>query len=300
MVPELAVTGMVAVGLALAFQAPVNGALGRFTGPLPAVLVSFTVGLLILAFISLATGGAGRLDALGGVSPALLTGGLFGALYVAVATWSVTRVGAGAVAAATIAGQMTSSLLVDHLDAFGVEGQVIGAGRALGAVLLVSGTILVASRAGTPILSGRGERTLLITGAVFVAGLLVGIQHPLNSDLAENIGGLQAGLVNFGVGTLAMALVVVLIGNARKVLRVRKAPLWCLAGGPVGVVVVMASLGAVPVIGAAAIAAATVTGQLVGSTMLDRAGLLGLEPRPVDRERAAGLLLLVVGTLLVV
>jgi uncharacterized membrane protein YdcZ (DUF606 family) len=53
------------------------------------------------------------------------------------------------------------------------------------------------------------------------------------------------------------------------------------------------------VIGAAAIAAATVTGQLAGSSLLDRAGLLGLEVRPVDRTRAIGLSLLVAGTLLV-
>ena len=64
--------------------------------------------------------------------------------------------------------------------------------------------------------------------------------------------------------------------------------------------VVLASLGAVPVIGAAAIAAATVTGQLAGSALLDRYGLLGLEVRPIDRTRALGLAMLLAGTLAVV
>ena len=52
-------------------------------------------------------------------------------------------------------------------------------------------------------------------------------------------------------------------------------------------------------IGAAGIAAATVTGQLAGSALLDRGGLLGLEKRPLDGIRAVGLAMLALGTLLV-
>lgn len=291
---------MVAVGLVLALQAPVNGALGRFSGPLVAVLISFMVGLVLLLVVSVVTGGIDRLASLGRVSPALLAGGLFGALYVTVAAWSVTRIGAGAVAAATVAGQMTSSLVIDHLDVLGVEGQVVGAGRALGAVLLVAGTVLVARRAGVPLGSSEGERTLLLTGAVFVAGLLVGVQHPLNSTLAETTGGVQAALVNFGIGSVVLAAVVVFSRTPGTIRGALRAPPWCFAGGPVGVIVVLASLGAVPLIGAAAIAAATVTGQLAGSVLLDRYGVMGLEMRKVDRDRAIGLVLLAVGTLLVI
>lgn len=291
---------MVAVGLALAFQAPVNGALGRLTGPLRATLVSFTVGLVFLMAISLITGGAGRLGSLGGVPPSMLAGGLIGALYVAVATWSVTRIGAGAVAAATVTGQLSSSLAIDHLELLGVEGDALGPVRIAGALLLVAGTILVARSAGAPFVSSEGERTLLVTGAVFLAGLLVGIQHPLNANLAETTGGVQAALLNFAVGSGVLAAFIVLARPPGSIRGAVKAPLWCFAGGPIGVVVVLASLGAVPIIGAAAIAAATVTGQLVGSALLDRQGLLGLEVRPIDRIRALGLAMLIAGTILVV
>lgn len=291
---------MVVVGLALAFQAPVNGALGRLTGPLRAVLVSFAVGLAVLLGISLVTGGIVRLGSLGDVPPATVAGGLIGALYVSVATWSVTRIGAGAVAAATVAGQMSSSLVIDHFEVLSVEGEALGPVRGAGAALLVAGTVLVARRSGTPLVSSEGERALLVTGAVFLAGLLVGIQHPLNSTLAETTGGVQAALLNFAIGS-AVLVVVISVARPRGSIRgVRRAPLWCFAGGPIGVVVVLASLGAVPVIGAAAIAAATVMGQLTGSALLDRYGLLGLEVRPIDRTRAIGLALLVVGTLAVV
>ena len=296
---ELAATGMVAVGLVLAFQAPVNGALGRLTGPLWAVLLSFSIGLVLLALVSVISGGIARLDSLGDVPPGLLTGGLIGAMYVTVAAWSVTRIGAGAVAAATVAGQMSSSLVVDHVDVLGVEGETIGAARAAGAILLVAGTILVARRPGTGLFSGKGERLLLLTGAVFVAGLLVGIQHPVNSTLAGTTGGLQAALLNFGVGVVVIGIFIAITRPAGSPKSAAGAPVWCFAGGPIGVLVVLGSLAAVPVIGAAAIAAATVTGQLAGSALLDRYGLLGLEVRPVDRVRGTGLVTLLVGTLLV-
>ncbi len=297
--PELAITGMVAVGLVLALQAPVNGALGRLTGPLWAVLISFLVGFAVLLVISGATGGIWRLGSLGAVSPVFLAGGLIGAVYVTVAAWSVTRIGAGAVAAATVAGQMSSALVVDHLEVLGVEGEAIGLVRVIGALLLVAGTVLVARRAGTPLTSGEGERVLLMTGAVFVAGLLVGVQHPVNSTLAETTGGVQAALLNFAVGAAVLGLLIAIVKPPGSIRAARSASPWLFAGGPIGVVVVLASLGAVPVIGAAAIAAATVTGQLAGSSLLDRAGLLGLEVRPVDRTRAIGLSLLIAGTLLV-
>ena len=297
--PELAVSGVVAVGLALALQAPINGALGRLTGPLRAALVSFSVGFAFLLLLSALTGGIGRLGSLDQVSPALLAGGLIGATYVSVAAWSVVRVGAGAVAAATVAGQMTSALIVDHLDLLGVAGQAIGPARVTGGVLLVGGTVLVAKRPGVGLISPQGEKVLLMTGAVFAAGFLVGIQHPVNSTLAETTGGIQAALVNFGVGVAALALFIALIRPGGSLRAARRGPLWLLAGGPIGVLVVLGSLAAVPVIGAAAIAAATVTGQLAGSVLLDRFGMLGLEPRPVDRTRAGGLLMLGVGTVLV-
>jgi transporter family-2 protein len=77
---------------------------------------------------------------------------------------------------------------------------------------------------------------------------------------------------------------------------VPQAPRWQFVGGLIGVITVLASLSAVPVIGAAALTAALVTGQLVGSVALDRFGAIGLDVRPVDARRAAGVLLLLAGT----
>ena len=53
---SLVVLLMVLVGVQFAAQAPVNGGLGRTTGPLVAALISFLVGNVVLLLIVLGAG----------------------------------------------------------------------------------------------------------------------------------------------------------------------------------------------------------------------------------------------------
>ena len=61
-----------------------------------------------------------------------------------------------------------------------------------------------------------------------------------------------------------------------------------------------AALSTVGSIGAGGVAAATITGQLTFSLVLDRIGFLGLEEQPFTAERVAGVVLLLAGTYLIV
>ena len=56
----------------------------------------------------------------------------------------------------------------------------------------------------------------------------------------------------------------------------------------------------VSTIGAGGVAAATVTGQLTASVVIDRLGVLGLEETPITLERVLGVALLLAGTYLIV
>jgi transporter family-2 protein len=56
---------------------------------------------------------------------------------------TVRSLGAGGVTAATIAGQLTMSLVVDQLGILGVDKQAVTWQRVLGVVLLAIGTFLV-------------------------------------------------------------------------------------------------------------------------------------------------------------
>jgi bacterial/archaeal transporter family-2 protein len=73
-----------------------------------------------------------------------------------------------------------------------------------------------------------------------------------------------------------------------------------VGGGLAGAAYVTTALLAVRSLGAGGVTAATITGQLAASLVLDRLGVLGLEERPLSVGRALGVVLLAVGTLLVV
>ncbi|HEV2058467.1 MAG TPA: DMT family transporter [Solirubrobacteraceae bacterium] len=128
----------------VALQAPVNSVLGRAIGTWQAAFVSFAIGTIALAAIAaLATGGLGQVSGVRNVSWYYLTGGLLGAAYVTTILVTVRSLGAGGVVAATIAGQLAVSVVVDHFGLLGVTKQPITPGRIAGVLLLCLGTYLV-------------------------------------------------------------------------------------------------------------------------------------------------------------
>ncbi|MDP1846608.1 MAG: DMT family transporter [Solirubrobacteraceae bacterium] len=128
----------------VALQAPVNSVLGRAIGTWQAAFVSFAIGTIALACIAaLATGGLGDVSGVRNVSWVYLTGGLLGAAYVTTILVTVRTLGAGGVVAATIAGQLAVSVVVDHFGLIGVTRQPITVVRVVGVLLLGLGTYLV-------------------------------------------------------------------------------------------------------------------------------------------------------------
>jgi transporter family-2 protein len=133
----------VVVGALIALQAPINSGLGKVTGTMPAAAVSFTVGTLLLLGIVLVTGEAGSIGSAADVRWYYLLGGVLGAAYVTTVLLTVRTLGAGGVTAATVAGQLTMSVIIDRLGFLGLEETPITAGRVIGVVLLFAGTVLV-------------------------------------------------------------------------------------------------------------------------------------------------------------
>ena len=127
----VAVALATAIGGTLALQAPLNSLLGRSVGGLTASVVAFGVGLAALLAVSVLAGG------LGGIAHA------GDAPYVASIVWTVRALGAGGLTAATIAGQFTIAMVVDHYGWLGVERSPITASKLAGLALLAAGTYLV-------------------------------------------------------------------------------------------------------------------------------------------------------------
>jgi bacterial/archaeal transporter family-2 protein len=127
----------------IALQAPINAGLGKATGDLTAAMISFLVGTAALVLIVVLSGKAGGLSHATDVRWYYLLGGLLGAVYVANALIAVSTIGAGGVAAATIAGQLTASVIADRLGVLGLEQVSLSPQRILGVTLLLVGTFLV-------------------------------------------------------------------------------------------------------------------------------------------------------------
>lgn len=68
------------------------------------------------------------------------SGGLFGAIYIAISIVLVPRIGTMSFVALLVAGQMLCFLIFDHYGLFGVPEHPIDMGRMLRAVLLVAGS----------------------------------------------------------------------------------------------------------------------------------------------------------------
>jgi transporter family-2 protein len=133
-----------------------------------------------------------------------------------------------------------------------------------------------------------------------VVGGLIALQPALNAGLGRATGTIAAAFVSFAVGTLVLAGIVIVSGQAGGLGSAFDVRWYYLLGGLLGAAYVFTALVTVPTIGAGGVAAATITGQLTMAVLIDRLGILGLEQQPITLSRAAGVGLLLAGTFLIV
>ena len=129
-------------GMLVAMQPPINSKLGKEIGTFAAATVSFIVGTLALAVVALVASGS-NVGAIRDVPWWYFLGGFIGAVFVASSLVTVRTLGAGGVVAATIAGQLTFSVVIDRFGLLGLEQKPLSATRVLGVALLALGVYLV-------------------------------------------------------------------------------------------------------------------------------------------------------------
>ncbi|MBS0217017.1 MAG: DMT family transporter [Proteobacteria bacterium] len=134
------------VGAMLPLQALVNARLGtQIGGPIVAAFVSFVVGGIGLGiYLVLARHRIG-LESAGSFPAWVWLGGLLGALYVAVVTLLIPRLGPATMMCLVIFGQVTAALLLDKFGVLQSAPRTVDAVRIAGAALVMAGVILVAA-----------------------------------------------------------------------------------------------------------------------------------------------------------
>jgi transporter family-2 protein len=134
-----------------------------------------------------------------------------------------------------------------------------------------------------------------------VAGALVPLQALINAHLGRAIGGpFWASATQFAIGTVALiayswsfSATGPLINQAVSTL-----PWWAWIGGIFGAFFIASTIVIVPKIGATAMLATIIMGQLVSAVLLDHYGVLHAA-QPVSFSRIMGVCFLMVGVLLI-
>lgn len=131
-------------GALVALQAPTNAMLARAGGSaVLAALISFTVGTIALFGAWLASGNRPGTEPFAGLPWYAWIGGLYGAVFVAVAAYAAPKIGVASLITIGIAGQIAMALWLDHLGAMGLAREPVNFGRVAGALLVVAGVVLV-------------------------------------------------------------------------------------------------------------------------------------------------------------
>jgi transporter family-2 protein len=135
-----------------------------------------------------------------------------------------------------------------------------------------------------------------------VSGAFIAIQAPINSQLARGLGlPVAAAAFSFLSGAIVLGIATLLVTRTQEISLDWKAPApWLfVAGGVLGGSYVTISTLLIPRIGAAALMALIVAGQLLAGMLMDRVGFLGMAVREISLGRVAGALLLMAGAVLI-
>jgi bacterial/archaeal transporter family-2 protein len=134
-----------------------------------------------------------------------------------------------------------------------------------------------------------------------LAGAMLPVQTGVNVQLRGLLGQpLAAALVSFVIGTLGLAALVALLRVPVPVSPAwSRSAWWHWSGGLLGAVYIVGTVVLAPRLGAAALIAALVAGQMAASLVVDHYGWVGFAEHAITPLRLAGAVLIVIGVLLV-
>ncbi|MGX1592057.1 DMT family transporter [Glutamicibacter sp. NPDC055491] len=265
----------IASGLLLCVQSRINGALGAKLGDaIAASTISFGVGLaalvLLAIFVPAVRGSVAQVPralAQGCFPRWYLVAGAVGALIVFSQAAAVPLIGVALFTVCLVTGQAIGSMFMDRVGFGGAAPRKINALRILGVVLTIIGVVWAVSPRG----ADADLSSLLLPMALSAAvGMLMGFQAAANGAQAAAYGGATAAtLVNFAVGFVVLAMVMLVRLPAGIGLDPLPGTWWYYIGGLLGCLFVGITALVVKRLGVLVTSLAAVGGQLVGSLLLD-------------------------------
>lgn len=256
-------------GILIPTQTRLNGALGVELGDAYlAALLSFLGGLVIIGVIVVLNRRhrAGLARIIGAVRHGeqpwwVLLGGCFGALIVLSQTLTGAVLGAALFTVCAVAGQTASALVIDRVG-IGPSGSIsLTPQRLIGAGLTVVAVVVaVSDRLGT----GTWLAVLPL-----IAGLGLSFQSAVNGRVREVATLPVASLGNFTAGTVLLVAAWIIKLTVLGWPDHLPTTWWLYLSGPIGLAYITINAGVVRYTGVLVLGLASVSGQLIGSVIID-------------------------------
>ena len=127
---------------------------------------------------------------------------------------------------------------------------------------------------------------------------MAAVQSQMMGDLEQRVGMVSGTAINFIVGALAMAIVLLAVRNP-PLAEWQAVPPYLYLAGLTGIVIISSIAFTVARVGVLAGSMLLVTAQLTGGTIIDHFGWLGASVREVTLTKLVGIMFLILGARLV-
>jgi bacterial/archaeal transporter family-2 protein len=138
---------------------------------------------------------------------------------------------------------------------------------------------------------------------MIAAGFCIAIQGSVNSRLRLAV---ESPVLSSAISFLSGGIALVCLmatgafgGTGAGLKGMQTAPLWAFLGGVLGIGYVLGNILAIPRLGVAGTICSAITGQIIGSYLIDMFGWFGVEKLAFSSTRLIGIILLFMGVVLV-
>ncbi|MFP7255923.1 DMT family transporter [Terribacillus saccharophilus] len=302
------------IGAGLSVQTPINSELRKIVkSPVLSSMVSFIVGLIFLAIITIAIGSTiGIPIELFRSQPAWIWfGGLCGAVFLTANILIFPKLGSVETTVMPIIGMITMSMLIDTFGWFNSAQQPFGINRILGIFFLLLGVFLAVAlkeiRNSRRTSSTKKEKkgnpwTWRIVGVVI--GTAMPMQTAINAQLGNMLNSYtKASLVYFLVASITLIIIVGLkdrtYSHMKKAFK-PSAPRWIWFGGILGGINVFTNIYLVNKLGTGQTVILQLSGQITGSLLVQHFGLLRSKKNRIVSIQIIGLVIMFIGLILII
>jgi bacterial/archaeal transporter family-2 protein len=260
-------------GMFVALQSRINGEFGLALGNgALAATISFTIGLLVLT-CALVVNSKGR-EGLGKIRQAVsrrelpwwtVVGGVGGAFLVLTQGLTAGVLGVALFSVAVVTGQSLGALVIDSRGWFGTIKVALRPARLVGAAIVLVGVVIALD-----ITPGDFGATNGLFVLPLLAGIGTGFQQAVNGRVKRAAdSALTATFVNFAVGTATLVLVFLVSLPFVGLPSTLPTTWWLWMGGVVGTLFIAVQVTTVGMIGVLGLGVSLISGQLIGSIILD-------------------------------